>query len=393
MTKQRILTKNFALDSAVTLCCSLNYFTLLINMVGFSIVTFGASTAEAGLAAGLYVIGGLVSRLFFGKYVDLYGRKKVLVVSLFAALIMSALYFAATSLLILYVIRFLHGITYGLISTATGAIMAKILPPSRRGEGLGYYYLSITFATAIGPFLGMVFGKSGNYDMVFSVGLVMYTLALIFSLFLKVPEETLTESQVKEARSFRFDSIIQRTALPLAFSTMVFYLAYSSVLSYISSYAAEIDMVEAATYFYLAVSAGTVISRFTTGKIYDARGPNIILIPAYIMFVAGMMMFANISSAAMMYLSGFIIGYAMSIVFAVCQAVVIAKSPSHRYGVTTSTFAAFTDLGTGMGPSILGFIVAAMGYSEMYMICAFIGVISFFMYWLAHGHRHGWSPE
>lgn len=393
MQKARLFTKDFMLDASISLCCSLNYFTLLINMVGFASVTFGATEAEAGLAAGLYVIGGLLSRIFLGKYIELVGRKRMLIIALAAALVMSCTYFFVSSLMMLYVIRMLHGLCYGLSSSCTGDIIAKILPAERRGEGLGYFYLSVTIATAIGPFLGMAFGRDGNYDMVFSVGLVMYSLALLLSLMLKVPEETLDATQIGEAHSFSLRNLLQMSAVPLAVTSMVFYFAYSGVLSYISTYAETIDLVEAAMYFYLAVSAGTVISRLTTGKIYDARGPNIIMIPAYVVFVIGMLIFSGVSDALMLYVAGFLMGYGMSIVYSICQAIVVSKSPAHRYGVTTSTFAAFTDLGSGLGPSVLGILIASCGFSRMYVICAGIAVVSFFIYMGVHGLRHGWRNE
>ena len=47
MQKARLFTKDFMLDASISLCCSLNYFTLLINMVGFASVTFGSSEEEA----------------------------------------------------------------------------------------------------------------------------------------------------------------------------------------------------------------------------------------------------------------------------------------------------------------------------------------------------------
>lgn len=64
--------------------------------------------------------------------------------------------FCVSTLLVLDLVRLMHGIAYhGLSSTATGTIVANIIPASRRGEGIGYYMLSSTLATAIGPFLGL----------------------------------------------------------------------------------------------------------------------------------------------------------------------------------------------------------------------------------------------
>ena len=392
MQRERLFTKDFILDTAISLCCSLNYFTLLINITGYAMLTFGATSTEAGLAAGIYVIGGLISRVTLGKYVEMVGRKRMLILGLTIALVMSVTYFFVSSMAVLYVVRFLHGTAYGISSTCTNDIIARILPQSRRGEGLGYFLLSVTIATAIGPFLGMGFGQDGNYTAVFTVGLVMYSVALVLALFLKVPEETLTEEQKAEARSFDLKHLFQFSAVPLAITCMVFYFAYSGVLSFISSYAEAIDLVDAAMYFYLAVAVGTLISRLTTGKIYDSRGPNIVMFPAYIAFFVGMVAFSQATSAVVLLCAGFVIGYGVSIVYTINQAIVVSKSPARRYGVTTSTFAAIVDLGSGLGPSIMGMILAFAGYREMYLICAFISLISLVMYWFIHGRRYGKEP-
>lgn len=392
MKDERIFTRDFTLDMMISLCCSLNYFTLLINITGFAAFRFGSDTAIGGTAAGIYVIGGLLSRIVAGKYIEMVGRKKMLLIGLSFALVMSTTYFFVSSIAMLMAIRFLHGMSYGISSTCTSDIVAKLLPQSRRGEGLGYFFLSITIACAIGPLLGMTLGSSQNYDAVFFVGLVMYSLALVMALILRVPEETLTEEQIREAKSFTLNSMFQRSALPLALTVMVFYFSYSGVLAFIASYSEEIGLVETATYFYLSVAAGTLLSRIYAGRIYDEKGPNKVIIPAYVGFIVGMTIFATTSDSLLFLFSGFIIGIGVSIVFSICQSIVVSRTPPRRYGVTTSTFSALNDLGTGLGPSILGILIAAVGFRDMYLVCAFIAFASFLMYWGIHGMRHGHLP-
>ena len=392
MKDERIFTRDFTLDMMISLCCSLNYFTLLINITGFAAFRFGSDTAIGGTTAGIYVIGGLLSRIVAGKYIEMVGRKKMLLIGLSFALVMSTTYFFVSSIAMLMAIRFLHGMSYGISSTCTSDIVAKLLPQSRRGEGLGYFFLSITIACAIGPLLGMTLGSSQNYDAVFFVGLVMYSLALVMALILRVPEETLTEEQIREAKSFTLNSMFQRSALPLALTVMVFYFSYSGVLAFIASYSEEIGLVETATYFYLSVAAGTLLSRIYAGRIYDEKGPNKVIIPAYVGFIVGMTIFATTSDSLLFLFSGFIIGIGVSIVFSICQSIVVSRTPPRRYGVTTSTFSALNDLGTGLGPSILGILIAAVGFRDMYLVCAFIAFASFLMYWGIHGMRHGHLP-
>lgn len=47
------------------------------------------------------------------------------------------LYFLIHSLTILMMVRLLHGMAFGLASTATGTISSRIIPEQRKGEGIG----------------------------------------------------------------------------------------------------------------------------------------------------------------------------------------------------------------------------------------------------------------
>ena len=392
MAKEKIFTKDFTLDSIISFCCSLNYFTLLINIAGFASFAFGADPAAGGMAAGIYVIGGLISRVFIGKYVELFGRKRMLVLSLLAAAIMSASYFFVSSLLMLFAIRFLHGMCYGLSSTCTSDIVAKLVPPSRRGEGLGYFFLSLTLSCAIGPLLGMTLGASQNYDTVFTIGLVMYSIALVMALILHVPEEELTESQKAEARSFDIRNLFQVSAIPLSLMVMVFYFSYSGVLSFLAEYAEFLDIVGIASFFYVAVALGTLVSRLSAGKIYDARGSNIVMIPGLLSFISGMVIFATTDNEMLFLGAGLLIGFGISIVYSITQSIIVAHSPPRRYGVTMSTYSAFDDLGSGIGPSILGLLITSVGFRDMYLFSAGVACLSLLMYWVIHGRREGRTP-
>ena len=386
MKGSRLFTKDFCLGFLISACCSLCYFAILINITEFAMGKFGCSEAEAGLSAGVYVIGGLVSRLFLGKYIELIGRKRMLIASELTALAISALYFQVSSMEMLYAVRFFHGMAYGISSSSITDIIAKILPRERLGEGMGYFSLSITIATAVGPYLGLML--SPDYDAVFTLVLVMYSIAAVCALLMRVPEETLTDEQKHDARSFRLDNLLQISAIPLGITSMVFFFGYSGILTFIDSYTENIGFVELGTYFYMTVSVGTLISRLTTGRIFDRRGPNLIITLAFLMFIGGMTVFSRTDVPWMFMASGFFMGYGMSIVYAVCQASALSVSPSHRYGVTTSTFAMITDIGTGLGPMCLGLLIQSVGFRDMYLFCAGLGLVSMALYWIVHGRLH-----
>ena len=82
MAAQRIFTRDFIIAMTILMCSSMNFFLILINLQDFVEDDLGGSASQAGVAAGLYVIGGLVSRLLLGKYVELVGRKRMLIIAL-----------------------------------------------------------------------------------------------------------------------------------------------------------------------------------------------------------------------------------------------------------------------------------------------------------------------
>ena len=67
--------------------------------------------------------------------------KRFFLVSLIIYLVAAFMYFFTTTLISLTVLRFIHGIGFGMATTSTGTIVASIIPNGRKGEGMGYYGL------------------------------------------------------------------------------------------------------------------------------------------------------------------------------------------------------------------------------------------------------------
>ena len=92
----------------------------------------------------------MAGRIYAGKQVAYTGGKKMLLIGAALVLIVTSLYFLPLGLYGLIIIRFLHGVTIGVATTATGTIVAQVIPSSRSGEGIGYFSMSVVMATAIG---------------------------------------------------------------------------------------------------------------------------------------------------------------------------------------------------------------------------------------------------
>src|SRR5699024_8758286 len=87
-----------------------------------------------------------------------------------------------TSILLLMIVRVVQGIGWGFSTTASGTIATDLIPPERRGEGLGYYGLSGNIALAIGPGLGLTLVGIISFQTLFLISAACGVIALIMSL-------------------------------------------------------------------------------------------------------------------------------------------------------------------------------------------------------------------
>ena len=168
MTDQAPLwTRNFILVSAINFQLVLIFYLLVVVIVGYAVAELNATTAHAGLVSGLFIVGTLIGRLLVGQFLEKFGRKTTLILGLSGFLLFSALYFLPLDLGMLLFVRFTHGFMMGVASSVLGTIIAQILPPTRRGEGIGYYSMSSTLGTAIGPFLAIWMMFNLSYNAIF----------------------------------------------------------------------------------------------------------------------------------------------------------------------------------------------------------------------------------
>ncbi|MCW0998241.1 MFS transporter, partial [Streptococcus anginosus] len=89
-------------------------------------------------------------RLVAGRFIDSIQLKYMLLFGVVFSFVAVALYYIAATLVILYIVRFIHGLAFGIGSNATSSMASKVVPASRKGEGIGYYSLSNILASAIG---------------------------------------------------------------------------------------------------------------------------------------------------------------------------------------------------------------------------------------------------
>lgn len=385
-TRPKLWTKDFIIVSSVNFFLTLIFYLLMVTIAVYAVNEYHASTSQAGLVTGIFIIGTLIGRLYIGSKIEVFGLKRTLIIGLVLFTITTLLYFVHLGITFLLINRFIHGVTLGVASTAAGTIVAQVIPTRRRGEGIGYYSMSATLATAIGPFIGLFMSQHTTFQVIFSFCFVLCVICLLITLVVKVPELT-GAVKASETNGFKLSNYVEPKALPIAFVLLLVSFCYSSVLSFINFYAIEIDQVDAASFFFVVYAIAVLVSRPVTGKLMDLKGANIIMYPAFMILGAGMLLLSTAHSAWALLLAGALIGLGFGNMQSVSQAVAVKLTEPHRMGLATSTYYIFLDGGLGFGPYLLGFLIPVTGYSNLYFIMGIIAVSVIVLYFFLHGKK------
>jgi len=386
MKHERLWTKDFVTVSVINFLVFSTHFLLMVTIASYAVNKFHASTNTAGLVAGIFIIGALIGRLGTGRIIETVGSSKVLKFSTVFFIITSALYFAAVNLPLLIGVRLLHGIIFGVASTATGTIVAQIIPGSRRGEGIGFYSMGAILSVALGPFVGMLLIHGTDFKMIFSLTSVLAFGSFVLSFFVDEAACKLSvRDRVSSEGKSHVSNFLELKAVPISIVILIIGFSYSGVLTFVSLYSREIRLEEAASFYFLVYAVTVFFSRPFSGRLFDVRGANFVAYPCLVIYAVGMLLFSQAVNGIMLLLAGALIGLGYGNFISCAQAISIKDVPPHRLGLATATFFVFVDLGFGIGPYILGSLVPFTEYRGLYLMMTVVILATVPLYYVLHG--------
>lgn len=166
------------------------FVTVFIDLVGFGIVIpilpyyvleFGASPAALGMLLASYSVAQLIFSPILGRLSDKHGRRPLLLLSIVGTGIGFLVMGWATALWMLFAGRILAGITGGNISIAQ-AYVADVTTPENRARGMGLFGAAFGLGFIFGPAIGGIMSKFGgvHVPVIFAGALSFANAALLY---------------------------------------------------------------------------------------------------------------------------------------------------------------------------------------------------------------------
>ena len=315
-------------------------------------------------------------------------------------------------------------------STTIATVITSVVPPERKGEGIGYFMLSITLGSAIGPFAGIFLANNFGYPVVFAVASALVALSIPAALLLRPApatkvkgSEAAAEAEVKaaadavagavaeapdeEARedaaanrdealaaSTRVPSthleekisakvehsplarFVEAGVLPISVVCGLLFFGYSSLLTFLTPSATEIGLARAASVFFVVYALAMFVTRPFTGRAFDRVGPHPVMVPAFVSFAAGMVVLAFAANDWMILGAAALLGFGVGTVQSCGLAMAVRVTSDARLSVANATFYMLLDVGVGIGPILLGIVAPLLGYANLYLCMAVVGVLA-----------------
>jgi MFS family permease len=394
MATERLWTKNFINTSICNFFVFMNYYFLLVTLPIYVIHDLKVSETMSGLISTIYLIAAIIIRPIVGPLIEKSRKLIMLKCSLLIFIISSFLYLLSDTIGWLLAIRFLHGMGFGIATTATSAIVADIIPSSKQGEGMGYFILSSNLAMVIGPFLGLVSLEHLGSNLMLIVALICSITSLLCGLFIHLESETsnYTYKDILKV-NLSFKNLLELSVLRIAFIGAFFALAYSSVLSFVSVYAKALHLGDSSNLFFVVYAISLLISRPLTGKWFDRYGPNKIIVFCVISFSLGLLILSTSDTSFLYLISAIFIGIGWGNLFPSFQTITIQSSPLSRSASAIGTFLSIFDFGLSVGSFLTGIIVSVIGFQSLYLYNSLHVLLGLGLYFLLIQRRANIAKE
>ncbi|MFD0713288.1 MFS transporter [Paenibacillus sp. GCM10027626] len=362
---ERLWTKSF-IGLTLTLFFLCFGFYILLPALPLYIKQLGVAESRLGLIIGGFTLSAVAARPFIGGLLDRHGRRIFIVAGLIVLTVATFLYSWASGILLLILLRILHGLGWAMSTTSIGTSITDVIPAQRRGEGMGWYGLSMTVSMAIGPIVGVWMVQNASFDRLFLLAACLSAVAIGIALLTKIPSIAVN----KQTKMVFFE----KTLLPLSAAAFFLALTYGGITTFVPLFAESIQ-VNSGT-FFLVYAIALTLTRPVAGKLTDRYGEAAIIIPSLVITIAALVILSlshglsGVLCAAVLYGIGF--GSAQPTL----QTAAINLVPSTKKGVANASYFTAMDLGIGLGSIILGLVSQYLGYLYLFAVCALSGFVS-----------------
>jgi MFS family permease len=357
-------------------------FCILIPAIPIYLHRFGAKEGEIGFIIGIFSVSSLILRPFVGKALLTVPERSFMIGGTIIYTLSCLAYLLAPPFWPLLIVRTIHGVGMAFFATASFTLLANLTPEPHRGRLISYFYLSFNLAFALGPYIGMLLLNRYKFPVLFlfCAGMSLVSFFLTWKL-------TRREPLPPGKEPFRLQSFVSRGAVPPAIISFMLNMIWASIAAFFPLYALK-HGVENPGIFFIFIAATLILGRSLGGRIADLYDRKKILLSCLTIIIAGLIVFLFADGLGLFLLVAVMLGAGWAFIYPILTIHVIENAGLER-GPAMGTFTAISDLGSGIGPMIMGIVLEKSGYPAMFGCLIFTAVVNLVYFYLAIARKDG----
>jgi len=384
-TKDKLFTSSFIFACIGNFLLFTGFYLLMPILPLYLIDTFHSSKSEVGVILACYTVAALAIRPFSGFLADKYNRKPVYLLAYGIFIVIFISYPIVETVLLFTLMRALHGLAFGMVTTAGNTLIVDIMPASRRGEGLGYFGIANNLAMAVGPMLGLMLHEiTGSYNLIFYAAVVSGFLGFYFASQIKTP---IRQKFISEPVSL--DRFFLKKGFYAGICLMLMAIPYGITTSYLTLYAQEIGVKGSMGLFFSLMAVGLISSRTFSGSMVDKGKTTQAITYGTIVVMLAFFLFSSLGLIASNYLQlasvlffvvSLLLGVGYGMIFPSYNTMFVSLAPNNRRATASSTYLTSWDIGIGIGLVFGGNLAELSGFPLAYFASAVLVALSVILF-------------
>lgn len=334
--------------------------------------------ATVGVVFAISSVSGYFSQLVGGPFVDRFGRKPAILLSLIAQTFIVAAFGFVGSLEVFAVLFILNSLAWPISGIAINAMVADLMEPERRPSAYALQRMAVNVGVAVGPAIGG-FIATRSYRLSFLLAASSFAILIFPTLFFI--RETRPEAPLERERGERtgYGRVLRDLPfLGFAGAFALMNLAYAQMLIYLPVYIKENYGIPESGYgFILATNAlMVVLFQFAVTRVTE-RYPRLpVMAFGTILLAIGLGSVAFFDTYFLFLLSMIIYTIGELITAPTATAFVADVAPVTMRGTYMAIYSLCFGFGFGMGPMIGGVLHDTLGPAYIWHGAFLTGLVS-----------------
>ena len=348
--------------------------TLFIDAIGSTLLfpffalyitqKFGVGMTEAGLLLGMSSLFGLIGSVIGGAISDRFGRRRLILFGLIFSALSSLSFGLAWDVKILYVLVVIVGLLSRVAAPAYDAMLADILPESKRQEGFGVTRVAFNYAWIFGTALGG-FIAARSFLALFVIDAVLSLLVAII-LYRFLPEtKPAVHSEAEKDESLLGTvggyQIVLRDIAYMSFTLvgMIVLIVYQQQYSSLPVYLRDVHNIDSRSYGIMLSISGleVVLFQIWISRIIRKYPPFLMMMLGSLFFMAGFTMIGFVKGFAFFVIAVIIATIGEMIIFPTNKALAANFAPADMRGRYMAVYDLGWTIPATVGPAAAGVIL------------------------------------